>query len=81
MVPNLMIGFGIDQVQAEYVAEIKLRNINQEYILKRTQEVDEPGGTFAELEDILHTPSKVKNIIIEELEAVAARSTASPGAP
>ena len=51
MVPNLMIGFGIDQTQAEYVADIRLRNINKEYILRRTQEVDELQAEIADLED------------------------------
>ena len=70
VVPNLMIGFGIDEVQAEYVAEIKLRNINREYILKRTQEPDALSEEIEDLEDILNRPSRVKKIIVGELEEV-----------
>lgn len=71
VVPNLMIGFGIDQIQAEYVAEIKLRHINREYILKRTAETEDLRKAIAELESILESDSKVKNIIIAELKDVA----------
>ena len=71
VVPNLMIGFGIDEVQAEYVAEIKLRHLNREYILKRTEETDELKKAIGELEGILGSKSKVKSIIIRELEEVA----------
>ena len=71
VVPNLMIGFGIDRIQAEYVAEIKLRNINKEYILKRTQEVDDLAKEIAELEDILKSEKKVRAIIVRELDAIA----------
>ena len=71
VVPNLMIGFGIDEVQAEYVAEIKLRHLNREYILKRTAELEDLERAIAELEGILGSKSKVKNLIIKELEAVA----------
>ena len=71
VVPNLMIGFGIDKIQAEFVADIKLRNINKEYILKRTNEVDDLEKEIEELEDILRSDKKVRNIIIKELEAVA----------
>ena len=70
MVPNLMIGFGIDQVQAEYVADIKLRNINKEYILKRIDEVDSLEAEISDLKDIVHSPERIKDIIISELEAV-----------
>ena len=70
VVPNLMIGFGIDEVQAEYVAEIKLRHLNREYILKRLDEIDELEKKVKELEDILASKSKIKKIIISELEAV-----------
>ena len=70
VVPNLMIGFGIDEVQAEYVAEIKLRNINREYILKRTQETDALSEEIEDLEDILNRPARVKKIIVGELEEV-----------
>ena len=71
VVPNLMIGFGIDQTQAEYVAEIKLRHLNREYILKRTQEIEELEKAIAELESILSSKAKVKTIIVKELEEVA----------
>lgn len=71
VVPNLMIGFGIDQIQAEYVAEIKLRHLNREYILKRTQEIEELEKSIAELESILGSKAKVKSIIVQELEEVA----------
>ena len=70
VVPNLMIGFGIDEIQAEYVAEIKLRNINKEYILKRIKETEALEKEIAELEDILANPKKIKKIIIKELEDV-----------
>ncbi len=70
VVPNLMIGFGIDEVQAEYVAEIKLRNINKEYILKRVEETSTLENDIKELEDTLNSKSKVQNIIIAELENV-----------
>ena len=71
VVPNLMIGFGIDQVQAEYVAEIKLRHLNREYILKRTQDIEDLEREIAELDDILKSKSRVKTIIVKELKAVA----------
>ena len=71
VVPNLMIGFGIDKIQAEFVADIKLRNINKEYILKRTNEVDDLEKEIEELEDLLRSDRKIRNIIIKELEAVA----------
>ena len=64
-----MIGFGIDQIQAEYVAEIKLRNINKEYILKRTQETDALQDEIDDLEDLLANPQRVKKVIVEELNA------------
>ena len=70
VVPNLMIGFGIDKTQAEYVAEIKLRHLNREYILKRTQEISELEAEIARLRDILDSPAKIKKIIIDELNAV-----------
>ena len=70
VVPNLMIGFGIDQVQAEYVAEIKLRNINKEYILKRVEETSALQDESEDLEDILARPARVKKIIVTELEDV-----------
>lgn len=71
VVPNLMIGFGIDEIQAEYVAEIKLRHLNREYILKRTDEIDKLESEIAELESILQSKTKVKNIIVKELKEVA----------
>lgn len=70
VIPNLMIGFGIDQVQAEYVADIRLRNINKEYILKRTQEVDALADEIADLEDIVNSPKRVRKIIVDELAEV-----------
>ena len=70
VVPNLMVGFGIDQIQAEYVAEIKLRNINREYILRRTAETEELEKDIADLEDVLQSRRRVKNIIIDELKAI-----------
>ncbi len=73
VVPNLMIGFGIDKIQAEYVAEIKLRNINKEYILKRTQEVDTLAEEIADLEETLRSEKRLRKLIIGELEAVAAK--------
>ena len=71
VVPNLMIGFGIDEVQAEYVAEIKLRHLNREYILKRTADIERLTEEIADREDILKSKSRVKTIIINELKEVA----------
>ena len=71
VIPNLMIGFGIDQIQAEYVAEIKLRNINKEYILKRVNETAALQDEIADLEDTLNDPRRIRKIIVEELRAVA----------
>ena len=73
VVPNLMIGFGIDQIQAEFVAEIKLRNINKEYILRRTEETDALEKDIADLEDILNSPRRVKKIIVDELREINAK--------
>ena len=70
VVPNLMIGFGIDEIQAEYVAEIKLRHLNKEYILKRTGEIEQLEKDIAEMEDILANEKKIGKIIISELEDV-----------
>ena len=70
VVPNLMIGFGIDQIQAEYVAEIKLRNINREYILKRVEETASLESEIEDLEDTLARPSRIRKIIVSELEEV-----------
>lgn len=71
VVPNLMIGFGIDKVQAEYVAEIKLRHLNKEYILKRTKDTDQLEKDIAEMKDILESKSKIKKIIVNELQEVS----------
>ncbi len=71
VVPNLMIGFGIDEIQAEYVAEIKLRHLNRQYILDRLQETQELERSIAEMEDILQSPRKISKIIITELQEVA----------
>ena len=70
VVPNLMIGFGIDNIQAEYVADIKLRNINKEYILKRIEEVAGLEEEIADLQDIVNNPGRIKKIISQELSAV-----------
>ena len=70
VVPNLMMGFGIDQVQAEFVAEIKLRNINREYILKRTAETEELENAIEDLEATLQSRRRIKSLIIEELRAI-----------
>jgi len=70
VVPNLMIGFGIDQIQAEYVAEIRLRNINKEYILKRVEETSELEAEISDIEDILESRRRIRNIIISELRDV-----------
>ena len=71
VVPNLMIGFGIDEVQADYVAEIKLRHLNREYILKRTSEIEQLEKDIADLNDILAKPARIRRIIINELNDVA----------
>ena len=71
VVPNLMIGFGIDKVQAEYVAEIKLRHLNREYILKRTQDIETLKKEIEELQGILDSKNKQKKIIIKELQEVS----------
>ena len=71
VIPNLMIGFGIDEIQANYVAEIKLRNINKEYILKRLNETEELEKDIEDLEKILKSDARVKTIIVKELEAVS----------
>ncbi len=71
VVPNLMIGFGIDEIQANYVAEIKLRNINKEYILKQTKATSELEKEIAELEDVLNSQRKLQNVIIKELQQVS----------
>ncbi len=71
VVPNLMIGFGIDKIQAEYVAEIKLRHLNREYILKRTQDIENLEKEIADLDDILKSKSRIKTIIVKELKAIS----------
>ncbi len=71
VVPNLMIGFGIDEIQANYVAEIKLRNINKEYILKQTRAIDDLEKEIEDLRDTLNSSRKLKNLIIKELKSVA----------
>lgn len=70
VVPNLMIGFKIDKIQAEYVAEIKLRHLNKEYILKRLQDIDRLEAAIKDLNDILENPKRIKQIIIYELKEV-----------
>ncbi|MEG0597101.1 MAG: DNA topoisomerase (ATP-hydrolyzing) subunit A [Oscillospiraceae bacterium] len=70
VIPNLMIGFGIDDIQADFVAEIKLRNINKEYILKRIAETASLEAEIADLKDIVDHPQRVKKLIVDELEAV-----------
>ena len=71
MVPNLMMGFGIDEIQAEYVAEIKLRHLNRQYILDRLTETKDLENAIAEMQDILESPRKIKKIIITELQEVS----------
>lgn len=71
VVPNLMIGFGIDQIQAEYVAEIKLRHLNREYILKRTKDLEDLEKEIAELDEILKSKARIKTIIVKELKSIA----------
>ncbi len=71
VIPNLMIGFGIDEIQANFVAEIKLRNINKEYILKQIKAIDELEKEIAELRDTLSSSRKLKNVIVKELQAVS----------
>ena len=72
-VPNLMIGFGIDRVQAEYVAEIKLRHLNREYILNRTAETEKMEREIVSLQKILGSEAEIRRIILAELESVAAK--------
>lgn len=71
VVPNLMIGFGIDEIQAEYVAEIKLRHLNREYILKRTKDLEDLEKEIAELDEILKNKARIKTIIVKELKSIA----------
>ena len=71
VVPNLMIGFGIDEVQAEYVAEIKLRHLNRQYIMKRLQDIEDLEKSIAEMQDTLSSKAKLRKVIVTELQAVA----------
>ncbi len=71
VVPNLMIGFGIDEIQANFVAEIKLRNINKEYILKQTKAISQLEQEIADMKEILSSARKLKNVIIQELQEVS----------
>ena len=73
VVPNLMIGFGIDEEQAEYVAEIKLRHLNREYILKRLEDIEDLEKEIADMEDTLNSRARIKKIIVKELEGVMAK--------
>ena len=70
VVPNLMIGFGIDEIQANYVAEIKLRHLNKEYILNRLSEIDGLEESIRDMEDLLSKSSRIKSVIISELKEV-----------
>ena len=81
VVPNLMIGFGIDKLQAEYVAEIKLRHLNREYILKRTKDIEDLIKEIAELEGILASKNKLKRIIVKELEEVSKKYSGERRSP
>ena len=74
VVPNLMIGFAIDEIQAEYVAEIKLRHLNREYILKRTNEIDQLEKEIAQMLELLDSDKKLKQVIIDELKDVVITS-------
>ena len=71
VVPNLMVGFGIDEVQAEYVAEIKLRHLNRQYILKRLQDIEDLEKSIAEMKDTLSSKAKLRKVIVNELQQVA----------
>lgn len=70
VVPNLMVGFGIDKIQAEYVAEIKLRHLNREYILKRLKDIENLTSSISDMEDTLSSKAKIRKVIIKELEEV-----------
>lgn len=76
VIPNLMIGFGIDEIQAEYVAEIKLRHLNREYILKRLKDIENLEKSIEDMEGILASKAKLRRIIIEELEQVIKKYSA-----
>ena len=71
VVPNLMVGFGIDEIQAEYVAEIKLRHLNRQYILKRLQDIEDLEKSIAEMKDTLSSKAKLRKVIVNELQQVA----------
>jgi DNA gyrase subunit A len=71
VIPNLMNGFGIDEIQADYIADIKLRNLNKEYILKRIQDVDDLNKELDRLDAIVNDDKEIKKIIISELKDVA----------
>ena len=73
VIPNLMIGFGIDEIQAEYVAEIKLRHLNREYILKRLKDIENLEETIKDMNDILSSKARVRKIIIGELNDIIKR--------
>lgn len=71
VVPNLMVGFGIDEIQAEYVAEIRLRHLNREYILKRTKDIEDLKNEIAELSEIAGSDKKIRKIIADELKNIS----------
>lgn len=73
VIPNLMIGFGIDEIQADFVAEIKLRHLNREYILKRTKEIEELLADIAHMEELLSNPRGINGVIVAELKEVIAK--------
>lgn len=73
-----MIGFGIDEIQAEYVAEIRLRHLNREYILKRTEEIDKLESDIREMEEILKSAARVRGIIVDELKEVGKKYGSPP---
>ena len=71
VVPNLMEGFGLDKIQAEYVADLRLRNINKEYILRRTAETEQLEKDIADLTDLIAKPARIRREIVRQLQAVA----------
>ena len=76
VIPNLMVGFGIDKIQAEYVAEIKLRHLNREYIMKRLKDIESLNTSIKEMEDILSSKAKIRRVIIDELQQVIKKYSA-----
>ncbi|MCM1544360.1 MAG: DNA topoisomerase (ATP-hydrolyzing) subunit A [Ruminococcus sp.] len=76
VIPNLMVGFGIDKIQAEYVAEIKLRHLNREYIMKRLKDIEGLNASIKEMEDILSSKAKIRRVIIDELQQVIKKYSA-----